>query len=79
MLYTYTTCECYTHTLNLNVIYTHTALECYTNTKLECHIYGWKEAVSHRHIQINFEVIANHFGKVIRQIFLALRITFGCL
>ena len=33
-----------------------------------CYIQGWKWAVPHRKMRITFEVIANHFGKVIRNI-----------
>ena len=38
---------------------------------------GLETGVSHRQMRISFEVIVNHFGKVICQTFLAQRITFG--
>ena len=58
---------------------THTHTHTHTHTNTHRYIQGWKLAVSHHQLQITFRVIANHFGKVICQIFLALRITFGRL
>ena len=40
---------------------------------------GWKYMITHRQMRITFRVNANHFDKVIRQIFLAPQITFGRL
>ena len=43
------------------------------------YIQGWKQADSHRQMQITFGVIANHFGQLIRNNFGSLHITFGRL